>query len=42
MKTKQKGFTAVELVIAVFGLLAWITVVGLVIWVAVHFISKLW
>jgi prepilin-type N-terminal cleavage/methylation domain-containing protein len=41
MKTKQNGFTAVELlmVLAVVGILA---VAGIGLYVAVHFISKFW
>lgn len=42
MKTNQKGFTLVELLIVVVGGLGAIVTFGGVVWVAWHFISKFW
>jgi type II secretory pathway pseudopilin PulG len=38
---KEKAYTLVELMVAIM-LLAAIPIIGILIWVAWHFISKLW
>lgn len=41
MKSKQRGFTLVELAMVIVFLIA-MSVAGTVVWVAAHFVSKLW
>ena len=41
MKNNNKGFTSVELMVVVFGICTIIALGGLV-YVAVHFLSKIW
>lgn len=41
MKSKQQGFTLVELVITVFGV-GVIGLLGVGVWVLAHFIAKVW
>jgi len=41
MKSKQRGFTLVELMTVIVFLIA-VCGAGTVVWVAAHFIGKLW
>jgi type II secretory pathway pseudopilin PulG len=41
MKHQTRGYTIVELVVAI-GLLAALSVLGLVAWAAIHFVAKFW
>jgi len=41
MKSKQRGFTLVELAMVIVFLIA-MCGAGTVVWVAAHFISKFW
>jgi Tfp pilus assembly protein FimT len=38
LRKQQRGYTLYELIVTVGGL----TIVGLVLWVLVHFIAKFW
>lgn len=38
---KQKGYTLAELM-AVVAIIAWLTVGGLIVYAAIHFVMKFW
>jgi hypothetical protein len=39
--SKQRGFTSMEAIMVIIGLL-WLLLVGGLVYIAVHFISKFW